>query len=595
MKLVVPYLGELHPADARLIRLAEFLGVACVAVPAATPERGGIWVPESSEVTSDDGCCLVINPDVVSRCLHGKALSPDFGFSLGSQFHRMLVHCVSSDPFHDALLATLTGGRFQAARKAQASSGTLAIAPDSRDVCDAFTGLSISVPNLTNDWVFSGGDESGCRKLITLGKEAFFAICRVRETEILLLGSGDVIDLDAEAGDAWLSETFTRFAPYAMALRYIFGDQCWRPAQSYASVFVDDPLLRPNYGFLNFDRLLRLMEEHDFNTTIAFIPHNFRRNSQRIVRVFRQNADRLSLCFHGNDHTGAEFAATNPTSLNTMLQTAQRRMVEHGKMTGLPCDRIMVFPQGRFSIEAMAALQSHNFDAAVNTVPRPHGQSERLTLRELAEPAVLRYSGFPLFLRKCSRHTQDADIAFKLLFGIPILIVEHHDIFADPQRLIEAVHRINRAAPGIRWSSAGNAVRGSILQRRVARDLVQLKAYARRIRVENPSSAPQSFQVTWGRRSSKSSLEGVYHNDRRCTEYSVDESAVSIAVRIDAGSADYFSIRDVLTEANVTRFGFRHAASVFVRRRLSEMRDNYISKRPALLTATKSLQRSFQR
>jgi hypothetical protein len=594
VKLVVPYLGELHPADARLIRLAEFLGIACVAVPAATAAEGEIWAP-ASEVTSGDGCCLLINPEVISQCLQGKLPSLEFASSLRSQFRRMLVHCIRSDPFHDALLATLTAGRFQAARKAQASSGMLAIAPDSRDVCDAFTGLSISAPNLANDWVFSGGDGTGCRKLITLGKEALFAICRVRETEVLLLGSGDVIDLDAEAGDAWLSETFTRFVPYVMALRHIFGDQCWRTAQSYASVLVDDPLLRPNYGFLNFDRLLRLMEEHDFKTTIAFIPHNFRRNSRRIVRVFQQNADRFSLCFHGNDHTGGEFAATNPTSLNTMLQTAQRRMAEHSTITGLPCDRIMVFPQGRFSIEAMAALRSHNFDAAVNTVPRPYGQCERLTLRELAEPAVLRYSGFPLFLRKCSRHTQDADIAFKLLFGIPILIVEHHDVFADPQTLVEAVRRINRAAPGIRWSSVGDAVRGSILQRRVSSDLVQLKAYARSIRVENPSSAPQMFQIEWGHRGSKSSLEGMYQNDRRCAEYSSDELAVSIAIRIDAGSSDCLSIRDVLTDANVTRFGFRHAASVFVRRRLSEMRDNYISKSPALLAAAKSLQRSFQR
>ena len=327
-----------------------------------------------------------------------------------------------------------------------------------------------------------------------------------------------MIDLDAEIGDAWLGETFTRLVPYAMALRHIFGDQCWRPVRSYACVLIDDPLLRRNYGFLNFEQLLRLMEEHDFKTTIAFIPYNFRRSSQRIVRVFQQNAGRLSLCFHGNDHTGAEFAATNPALLNTMLRTAQRRMAVHSEMTGLHCDRIMVFPQGRFSIDAMAALRSHNFDAAVNTVSRPYGRHLQLTLRDLAQPAVLRYSGFPLFLRKCSLHTQDADIAFKLFFGIPILIVEHHNIFADPQRLIEAVHRINRAAPGIRWSSAGDAVRGSILERRVSRDLVHLKAYARSIRVENPSSAPQMFRIEWDCPGPKPSLEGVYQNDRRCAE-----------------------------------------------------------------------------
>ena len=594
MKLVVPYLGELHPADARLIRLAEFLGIACVTVPAPVAEKSGIGVSESEAVTGD-GSCLVINPDVLCQGLRGHSPSPEFVSRLLSQFRRMLVHCVRSDPFHRALLATLTAGRIQGVRKAQDSSGALNIAPDSRDICGAFTGMSISAPNLADEWVFLGGDGSGCRKLITIGKDAFFAICISEETEILLLGSGDVIDLDTEAGDTWLGETFTRFVPYAMALRHIFGDQCWRPAQNFASVIVDDPLLRPSYGFLNFERLLRMMEEHNFKTTIAFIPYNFRRSSSRMVRFFQQNTQRLSLCFHGNDHTGAEFAATNPALLNAMLQTAEGRMADHGKKTGLSCDRIMVFPQGRFSINAMAALRSHNFVAAVNTVPRPYGQRARLTLRELAEPAVLRYSGFPLFLRKCSLHTQDADIAFKLFFGIPILIVEHHNVFADPQRLIEAVDRINRAAPGIRWSSAGDAVKGSILQRRVSRDLVQLKAYARGVQVENQSLESRMFQIEWAYPGSKSSFEGVYQNDRRCDEYSVDESAVRMAVRLEAGSSDCLSIHDMPADAQGTRFGFRHRARAFVRRRLSEMRDNYLCKSPSLLAVARSLQRSFQR
>jgi hypothetical protein len=572
--------------------LAEFLGIACVTVPAATAGEDGIWALES-EVAGDDGYCLVLNLEVIHKCLRGKYPSPEFISSLGSKFRRMLVHCVGSDPFHNALLTTLTSGHFQAARKAR--FGALDIASDSRDICGAFSGLSVSVPNFANEWVFSGGDGTGCRKLITIGKDALFAIYGAGNAEVLLLGSADVIDLDAEVDDGWLAETFTRFIPYAMALKHIFGELCWRPVQSYASVVIDDPLLRPNYGFLNFERLLRLMEEHDFKTTIAFIPYNFRRNSPRIVRLFHRNAHRLSLCFHGNDHTGAEFAASDPALLNTMLGTAQRRMAVHGRMTGLSCDRVMVFPQGRFSVDAMAALRSHNFDAAVNTVAGPYGRNERLTLRELAGPAVLRYSGFPLFLRKYSRDTQDADIAFRLFFGIPIIIVEHHNIFAEPQPFIDAVRKIHRAAPGIRWSSVGDAVRGSILQRRVSSDLVQLKAYARSIRVENLASVPQKFRIEWACPGAKSSLASVCRNDQNHAEFVADESALLIDAEIDAHSSECFSIRDVPSGVSGARFGFRYAARTFVRRRLSEMRDNYISKSPALMAAAKSLQRSFQR
>ena len=222
-----------------------------------------------------------------------------------------------------------------------------------------------------------------------------------------------------------------------MALRYAAGDECWRPCKAHASIIIDDPLLRKSYGFLNFDFLLGFAERHNFHTTIAFIPHNFRRNLSRTTRMFQENASRLSICFHGNDHTKGEFASTDMAFLNTSLRIAEDRMTLHQQMTGLPCDSVMVFPQGNFSIEAMKVLKSHNFYAAVNTVPHPAEQPVRLTIGELAQPAVLRYGGLPLFICKPIRQTQSHDIAFNVFFGQPVLIVEHHEIFQHPESLVE--------------------------------------------------------------------------------------------------------------------------------------------------------------
>ena len=91
------------------------------------------------------------------------------------------------------------------------------------------------------------------------------------------------------------------------------------------------PLLRRDYGYLNFDSLLRLAKEHNFHTAISFIPHNYRRNSARIVRMFRENPRRLSICFHGNDHTEAEFASTDRALLNGMLGIGEERMKAHAQ------------------------------------------------------------------------------------------------------------------------------------------------------------------------------------------------------------------------------------------------------------------------
>ena len=41
-----------------------------------------------------------------------------------------------------------------------------------------------------------------------------------------------------------------------------------------ACLVIDDPLLRPRYGLLNFQHLLNLMSASNFSTSIAFIPWN---------------------------------------------------------------------------------------------------------------------------------------------------------------------------------------------------------------------------------------------------------------------------------------------------------------------------------
>ncbi len=590
MKLVIPYLGELRPADARLVRLAEFLGIACEPVSLAKPARA--WTRDPGPVR--ERSCVVINPDVISEWTDGAVPSTEIISSLLSQFGSVLVHAVRPDPLHSALIAALTAGRFHAVQEIQNTGVAFRVSSDSRDICEAFAGISVGDAHPANDRTFAEGRGEGSRKLITLDGDAYFAAVRLENTEIFLVGSEDVVDLDAKANEGWLRESFSRFVPHAMALRKIFGEKCWRPAQSHACLIIDDPLLRATYGFLTFEKLLQLMEQHNFRTTIAFIPHNFRRNSPRIVRIFQEHADRLSLCFHGNDHTGAEFAETNPTLLNTMLQTAERRMSAHSRMTGLMCDPVMVFPQGKFSVEAMASLRSHNFEAAVNTVPHPHQQPMQLTLAEMAQPAVLRYAGFPLFLRRSSQHTRDADIAFKLFFGIPVLIVEHHGAFENPQDVIDAVIRINRAAPGIRWSSAGAAARGSVLCRRDDGGNLRVKAYAGTAQIYNPSSVPEQVLIEWNYPGQTFAVEAVHRDGIPCTAFTADETGVRVSAVLGPGTSEVFSIRYRETNEAPAAMSASYSARAVVRRRLSEIRDNYISKSPALLAAARTLQRYVQ-
>ncbi len=592
MKLVVPYVGDLRAEDATLIRLAEFLGITCQA--AELENSAGSHAGCLNRAVPNRESCLVVNPEVMREWAETENLASHIGALLSAHCSHILVHAPRPDPFHCSLVAALSGGYLRTVRSIQNAEFSYNIAPDCRDICEGFAGLSFGPANPVNDRVFIGDDRSPVRKLISLGGDAFMAALRRANSEILFVGSGDVTDLDHEAGAGWLTKHFSRFLPHAMALRHIFGEQCWRPVEQHASVIVDDPLLRLNYGFLNFETLLRLMNEHNFKTTIAFIPYNFRRSSSRITKMFRENTDRLALCFHGNDHTGAEFAATDPVLLNTMIEAADRRMSILGAATRLACDRVMVFPQGNFSLEAMAALKARGFDAAVNTVPHPRQEPVSLTIGEMAQPAVLRYAGFPLFLRRSSLNTQSPDIAFNLFFGRPILIVEHHDAFQNPQSLTDAVARINSVAPRIRWSSAGTAVNNSVLRRRDSDGIYRVRAYSRTVRVSNDLTSRERFLVEWNQPDEAGEIENVLRNEKPCDLFR-DHTGISASACLDPGNAESLSLIYRKTALAGARFGVRYAVRVFVRRRLSEVRDNYLSKSPSLLGAAKTLQHRFQR
>ena len=97
-----------------------------------------------------------------------------------------------------------------------------------------------------NDHVLAiRADDSNVRKLICIGGLPSMAAVRRDKTEILFLASEDTADVEAEIGRrADLSTISPDLIPHAMALRHIFGEECWHPCKSHASIIIDDPLLR---------------------------------------------------------------------------------------------------------------------------------------------------------------------------------------------------------------------------------------------------------------------------------------------------------------------------------------------------------------
>lgn len=217
-----------------------------------------------------------------------------------------------------------------------------------------------------------------------------------------------------------------------------------------ACLIIDDPLLIPRYGRLDYERLLAEMREHNFFTEIAFIPWNYRRSDPSTIRLFKDNPDYYSICIHGCDHTGNEFGISDPEELDILAHTAIWRMDRHTALTGLNYDPVIVFPQGRFSTTAIKTLKDSGFQAAFNT----HIEAVGDTLPPLKEPASTCYHGFPVFLR---RYPKDRKLFVEdIENGRPILIVEHPGAFKKGYKEITDLIDWVNGLGDINWTSLSN-------------------------------------------------------------------------------------------------------------------------------------------
>jgi len=220
--------------------------------------------------------------------------------------------------------------------------------------------------------------------------------------------------------------------------------------ETLACLIIDDPLLRPKYGCLDFEKLLEKMKIHNFFTEIAFIPWNYKRSDAKTVRLFAENADYYAICVHGCNHTGNEFGNGNYQQLCSLSSTALWRMEQHKRLTGLPYDPVFVFPQERFSSVAVRALKDQGYIAAFNGTLQANDREEPPAI-EYQRSICSIYHDFPLFLRRKPSHK--SRIIQDMASGRPIIIVDHHGAFRNGYREItDAVDWINSLGK-VKWTS----------------------------------------------------------------------------------------------------------------------------------------------
>ena len=445
--------------------------------------------------------------------------------------------------------------------------------------CGVMSGLRIPVSKHA-DAADLGGCGSGDATTSTDldRRTAVFSKLHYQAVPVFLSMGHKIVDIDAVIGrgNFDIREHVLSAAPLVMFVKWAFAETCWKAPEANACLVIDDPLLRPQYGFLNFQDLLDQMQHHNFSTSIAFIPWNWRRSSSEVVGLFKANPERYSLAIHGCDHTGGEFGTRDRNVLAWKARQAIDRMSRHESQTGISYDRIMVFPQGVFSEPALGVLKHTHFIAAVNTevlctdLNRP-----TIRISDVWDVAVMNYESFPLFTRRYPSQGVE-NFAFDILLGKPCIVVVHHDFCRDQSaHLVEFVNRLNGLNCRLFWRSLGDVVRRSCRQREVTKGHIETEMYGGELCLENHSEQRKRFRIT-KRESNPSAVKGIEVGSRQI-RWTYSEWRIDFAIELAAGQSTTVGITFHDSFANVKgRDDVGYKVKAMLRRYLSEMRDNYI-------------------
>ena len=562
--------------DRQLMAVLDFFGVPWKSV--TCPELAGA---ASQQTASGTGWRVLAPATLLARAIgtgddHGAEI-PGW---LGNADSIYVRDFADTEPCR-RLLRLLTGDSGAVIVPRAPASPNVSITGELGEFCGPMSGLELAASVRRADRVFRLARRQTVQSIISGGGGDVLIATRWHGVACYLHAPGEIIDLESRSSKYFdVRQNFCNSVPLVMYVKSALRDFCWRSEEINACVTVDDPPLKPRYGFLEFGELVELMQRNGFASSVAFIPWNWRRTNAETVALFRRNRERLSLSVHGCDHTRGEFAERSPAILTERCQAALHRMNSLQWQTGLPHDNVMVFPQGAFSAESGRVLKLCGFDAAVNTEVSPAGGAANETrVRDLWDTAILRYGNFPIFTRRYISHGIE-NFAFDALLGKPCFIVAHHDTFQDKGReLAEFVGRLNGLNCKMKWRPLGEAIQGSYKVRLETNGEMAVRMFAESVRIGNSHREERKVSV--------SKLES---DPGRVRQMTVNGEAVKFAMAggwlrfetmLRPGEIARVQVRYVSDHAaaQVSRRGasLGYALRVMVRRHLSELRDHYVS------------------
>jgi hypothetical protein len=273
---------------------------------------------------------------------------------------------------------------------------------------------------------------------------------------------------------------------------------------------------------------------------------------------------------------GAEFSTDSVSATRPMIGSSLDRMRSLNIRTGVRYDKVMVFPQGRFSHTAMEALRQSDFLAAVNTELVDHRTQRGVRAGELLRPAITSYGGFPLFLRR-KLDEPIANFALDLLLGKPCLVVTHHDDFrGGMQPFVSLVDSLKALDPALQWTNLETIIARTYATRPSSASALDVRLFASSTAL-GPQDAAGEICFSKAEPLADNDFE-VLVAGQSVKGHREDDDIVfrqAIAARLPTPIDVRMSPSD-LVPLTIRPLSYR--GKVAARRYLSEFRDNYVAR-----------------
>jgi len=554
--------------DQRAERLLNFFGVRYLKRRATE-----VGLPENK---SDEKYRLVCSVQAFARLVGDLQNVSCNSNCLARQIHSVFLYS-NGDPVALAKAVSQLSGATISIRRGAERVTEWHIANEPDGLCGAMRDLRIqpSATYLRSGDFFHTDGESLTPLIAGEDKAAFLKLnCNGLP---VFVSSERLIDIDAELTtfNFDIRDHFFSAVPFVSYIRWAFPLSSWHAPEASACLVIDDPLLKPTHGFVDFRELLALMKRYKFSTNIAFIPWNWRRSAPEVVRLFRENPEHFSLSVHGCDHTRAEFGNSSQQRLYWKTQQALERMNRHESITGICHDPVMVFPQGIFSEAAMSALKRTDLIASVNNdiiSADPHPRT--ITISDVWDIAVMCYS-FPLFTRRYPWEGIE-NFAFDALLGKPAIAVIHHDYCSDHcASLVNFIEQLNALPCAPIWRNLGEVVRRCYRQREDSPGAMEVEMYGTELRIENRSGQPKRFLIK-RREGEPSAIERICTEAQEIGWQTVD-GHIDFEIELNPGENRVIRVKfhDLAVK------GFKgdnrlYRVKAMLRRFLCEVRDNYV-------------------